>query len=60
MSYETRGGWGKNLGLIYPYVILHCGYTSTLVGGAEVERTKTGDWQTVEALMKQYPDILFE
>ena len=60
ISYEVRGGWNKKLGLIYPYCIIHCGYTSTLVGGAEVERTKTGDWNTVEAMMKEYPEIYYE
>jgi len=59
MSYEMRGR-GKNLGLIYPYIIIHCGYTSTLVRGEETERVKTGDAATVEQMMKEYPDIIYE
>lgn len=60
MCNELRSRYGKMMGLIYPYIIIHCGYTSTLVGGMETERTKTGDWQTVENMMKQYPEIMFE
>ena len=60
MCGELGTRYSKTMGLIYPYIVIHCGYTSTLVGGMETKRTKTGDWSTVETMMKQYPDIIYE
>ena len=57
---ELKTRYGKTVQLIYPYILIHCGYTSTLVGGMEAEKTLTSDWQGIDILRPQYPDILFE
>lgn len=57
---EIRDRYKKNLGLIYPYILIHTGETSTLVEGKEVERTKTSDWINFPELKKQYPKVIFE